>query len=197
MEQLKEKKRGLRRRILALRDALTFEERKKKSQAIKSLLFQLPEFLNARTVMFFISFRSEVLTEEMIKETIARKKKVVVPVTDRENHRLIPSELRDYDRDLVTSTYGIPEPKREKIKEVNVDEPDLIIAPGSVFDEKGRRIGYGGGYYDRLLRHLKGEKKVVALAFELQLVDEVPFSPERDIPVDIIITEKRVIRCQQ
>jgi 5-formyltetrahydrofolate cyclo-ligase len=196
MGSIKERKKALRKKILALRDALAPEERIRKSKAIKSLLFKLPEFIQAKTVMFFISFRSEVVTEEMIRETIARKKRVVVPVTDLEDHRLIISELKDYDHDLVKGTYGILEPKREKMKEVKVDEIDLVIAPGSVFDEKGRRIGYGGGYYDHLLPKLKRRTKVAALAFELQIVDEVPIHSERDIPVDLIITEKRVIRCR-
>jgi 5-formyltetrahydrofolate cyclo-ligase len=196
MESIKERKRALRKKVLALRDALTPEERVRKSRAIKSLLFQLPEFIQAKTVMFFISFRSEVLTEEMIKAAILLKKKVVVPVTDHENRCLVLSELQDYDHDLVPATYGILEPKKEKIKEVRPDELDLIVAPGSVFDEKGRRIGYGGGYYDKLLRCLQGKIPVTALAFELQIVNEVPCNPERDIPVDLIITENRMIRCR-
>ena len=196
MEDLKKRKRELRKKILTLRDALTPEERLQKSKAIKFHLFSLPQFIQAKTVMFFISFRSEVLTDEMIREALALKKKVVVPITDLEHHRLILSELEDYDRDLITSTYGIPEPKKEKIKEVSADRIDLIIAPGSVFDKKGRRIGYGGGYYDRLLRELKQETNVAALAFELQIVDEVPAERGRDIPVDLIVTEEKVIRCR-
>jgi 5-formyltetrahydrofolate cyclo-ligase len=196
MESMKERKRALREKVLALRDALTPEERVRKSRAIKSLLFRLPEFIQAKTVMFFISFRSEVLTEEMIKAAISLPKRVVVPVTDRENCRLVLSELQDYDHDLVPATYGILEPKNEKIKEVSPDELDLIVAPGSVFDEKGRRIGYGGGYYDKLLRCLQSKIPVTALVFELQIVDEVPCNPERDMPVDLIITENRVIRCR-
>jgi 5-formyltetrahydrofolate cyclo-ligase len=196
MEGLSEKKKALRKKILVLRDALTLEERIKKSRAIKSFLFSLPEFIQAEMVMFFISFRSEVLTEEMIKETIDRKQKVAVPVTDLEHRRLKISELEDYDSDLVLSTYGILEPKKEKVREVRPDEIDLVVAPGSVFDERGRRIGYGGGYYDRLLRELKQETKVAALAFELQIVDEVPAEQDRDIPVDLIITEERIIRCR-
>ena len=196
MESIKEKKRILRKKILTLRDALTPEERLQKSKAIKFHLFSLPQFIQAKTVMFFLSFRSEVLTEEMVREALALGKKVVVPVTDLEHHRLILSELEDYDHDLITSTYGIPEPKKEKIKEVSADRIDLIIAPGSVFDKKGRRIGYGGGYYDQLLRELQQEKKVAALAFELQIAEEVPADPGRDIPVDLIVTEERVIWCR-
>jgi 5-formyltetrahydrofolate cyclo-ligase len=196
MGELKERKRTLRKKVLALRDALTSEERVRKSKTIKFLLFSLPEFIQAKTVMFFVSFRSEVLTEEMIKAAIVLKKKVVVPVTDRENRCLVLSELQDYDHDLVPATYGIPEPKKEKMKEVSPEELDLIVAPGSVFDAKGRRIGYGGGYYDKLLRCLQVKIQVAALAFELQIVNEVPCNPERDIPVDLIITENRVIRCR-
>lgn len=196
MEDLKEKKRNLRKKILTLRDSLSYQDRLEKSRKIKANLFSLPEFIQAKTIMFFISFRSEVLTEEMIKDSMTLEKRVVVPVTDPEHHCLILSELKDYDHDLAPGSYGILEPKKEKIKEVKATELDLVIAPGSVFDESGRRIGYGGGYYDHFLKGVKKEAKVAALAFELQLVDEVPAYSGRDIPVDLIITEKRVIRCR-
>ena len=197
MDELTEKKGALRKRTLAVRDALSPEVRAKKSEQIRSLLFQLPEFVSAGTVMFFISFRSEVMTEGMIKGALALGKRVVVPVTDLDHRRLILSALEDFERDLAVSTYGILEPKREKVKEVRAEELDLIIAPGSVFDERGGRIGYGGGYYDELLGRVSGETLVAALAFQFQVVDEVPVREGHDIPVHKIITEERVIECRK
>jgi 5-formyltetrahydrofolate cyclo-ligase len=86
------------------------------------------------------------------------------------------------------------EPKPDRIKLIALEEMDLVITPGVVFDKKGCRIGYGGGFYDGLFKSLQKEKVSVALAFELQMVEEVPVD-NRDEPVDIIVTEGRVIRC--
>ena len=69
-----------------------------------------------------------------------------------------------------------------------------MIAPGAVFSANGNRIGYGGGFYDRLLR--ESGKKACALAFEMQILSDIPNNPEKDVPVDYILTENRVIICR-
>jgi len=195
-EDVRNKKKELRKKILALRDALPLEERRSKSKSIHSHLFSLPEFVAAKTVAFFVSFRSEVLTETMIRESLALGKVVVVPLIDLTNRRLKLSPIIDYPNDLAPGTWGILEPKPDRIRPVALEEIDLIITPGVVFDFKGRRIGYGGGFYDGLLRSLQKKMPSVALAFELQMVAEVPVVSTHDEPVDIIITEERVIRCK-
>jgi len=73
---------------------------------------------------------------------------------------------------------------------------DLLVVPGSVFDEVGNRIGQGIGFFDRLLSQIRGRIPIVALAFEVQIVSDVPVS-KKDVPVDLIVTEKRVIRCSK
>jgi len=197
MEDVRGKKRELRKKILALRDALSLEERQSKSKFIHFHLFSLPEFIAARSVAFFVSFKSEVTTESMIKESLALGKVVVVPITDLSNRRLKLSRIVDYMNDLAPGSLGILEPKPDRIRPVALEEIDLIITPGVVFDFKGHRIGYGGGFYDNLLKSLRKKKPSVALAFELQIMAEIPFDNTHDEPVDIIITEKRVIRCKQ
>jgi 5-formyltetrahydrofolate cyclo-ligase len=189
-------KKALRNKILALRDALSISERRQKSNAIQSLLFSLPEFTAAQRLALFVSFRSEVLTESIIRAALSLSKVVVVPITDLARRQLILSRLVDFDAELAPGTWGIPEPKPGCIRPVALNEPDLFIAPGVAFDRQGRRIGYGGGFYDRLLRALPVRKPVVALAFALQIVESVPFDPSLDEPVDIIITEEEIIDCR-
>ena len=192
-ESIGRQKAVIRKVVLGLRDALAPEERVSHSLLIKESLFKLPQFLSARTVMFYVSFRSEVETHAMIREALAAGKTVVVPITDMKSRRLVLSRLEDFNDDLAPGTWGILEPKTEKIRPVSYHDINLVIAPGAAFCANGNRIGYGGGFYDQLLRESK--KSAVALAFEMQLLSDVPFRPEQDVPVHYIITEKRVITC--
>lgn len=196
-EEIRSKKKDLRKKIIALRDTLPLEERKRKSNSIHSRLFSLPEFVAAKIVAFFVSFRSEVLTETMIREALSLGKVVVVPLTDLKQRRLTFSRMIDYTNDLAPGTWGILEPKPDCIRPVALEEIDLVITPGVVFNHKGSRIGYGGGFYDGFIKALKKKGTSVALAFELQMVGEVPVDSSHDEPVDIIITEERVIRCEE
>ena len=196
-EDIRNKKKELRKKILALRDTLPLEERGKNNKSIHSRLFFLPEFVTAKTLAFYVSFKSEVLTGTMIREALSLGKAVVVPITDLANRRLKLSRIVDYTADLAPGTWGILEPKPECIRPVALEEIDLVIVPGAVFDQKGCRIGYGGGFYDNLLKSVQERRPSVALAFELQMIEEVPVESGHDEPVDIIITEERVIRCKK
>lgn len=196
-EDVRNKKKELRKKILALRDTLPLEERGKKSKSIHSRLFSLPEFVTAKTLAFYVSFKSEVLTGTMIREALSLGKAVVVPITDLANRRLKLSRIVDYTADLAPGTWGILEPKPDRIRLMSLKEVDLIITPGAAFDQKGYRMGYGGGFYDSLLKSVQERRPSVALAFELQMVEEVPVESGHDEPVEIIITEERVIRCKK
>jgi 5-formyltetrahydrofolate cyclo-ligase len=191
-------KKALRNKILSLRDALSLDERRHKSNAIQSLLFSLPEFAAAQRLALFVSFRSEVLTESIIRAALSLSKVIAVPITDLARKQLSLSRITDYDTDLAPGAWGIPEPKPDRIRPVALDELDLVITPGAVFDRQGRRLGYGGGFYDGLLKSMPSRKPVIALAFALQMVDvdAVPFDPAHDQPVDIIITEDEIIYCK-
>jgi len=78
---------------------------------------------------------------------------------------------------------------------MNAGNIDLLVAPGAVFDDRGYRIGYGGGFYDKYIPRLKNACHVISLGFELQMVKMVP-NESFDKKVDMIITEKRIIRTK-
>jgi 5-formyltetrahydrofolate cyclo-ligase len=179
-------KKELRKQVLAARDSLASAERAEKSRQIAARLFLLPEFRQARTVLFFASFRSEVDTIPMIRLALTEGKRVVLPKVRGTGLELF--EVRDYDGDIAPGAWGIPEP--HGTAPVAIDDIDLIIVPGAGFDEQGNRIGYGAGFYDKLLPSFAGT--TVALAFELQIVPKVP-ADVHDVPVRKIVTEKRVI----
>ncbi len=184
-------KKMLRSSVLALRDSMDMTEIEEKSRIIKDRLLGLDEFLASRTVLFFLSFGKEVRTEEMVRESLALGKNVLVPKTDTKNHRLILSRLLDYDDDLAPGVWGIPEPRPKALRPVDPPEVDLVIVPGVAFDLDGNRLGYGGGYYDRLFPTLKKATPLVALAFACQLVATVP-TEEFDQQIDCLLTEESV-----
>ncbi len=182
----------LRREILARRDALPQEDRRSRSASIAGALFALPEYRAAGTVLFYVSFRSEVSTRRMIEQAVSHGKKVLAPKVDRRRRELRLFEIKDLSADLEAGYMNIYEPVEKRTREASPEEPDLVVMPGVGFDEKGNRLGYGGGYYDRLAMKLRSGIRLVALAFEEQMVDEVP-SLSHDRKVDMIITETRVI----
>lgn len=188
-------KRELRKGIIKERMSLKPEEVKQKSELIANRLFSLEEFEISKTVMLYLDFRNEVATEAIIQECFSQGKRVLIPITQLEPPKLIPSELKDYPGDLTTGTYGILEPQKDKIRLVEPEEIDLVLVPGVAFDIKGNRLGYGGGFYDRFLNRTKPGTPFIALAFELQVRDEVYPEPH-DHPVHYVITEERVIQNQ-
>jgi 5-formyltetrahydrofolate cyclo-ligase len=186
-------KEKVRKELIKLRKNLSKEDLFEKSNKIKNRLFKMNEFVQSSAILFYVSYDNEVYTHEIIKESIANKKIVVVPVTDKKNKILILSKLESWD-DLSLGEYNILEPRKEKIKEISIDKINLIIVPGVGFDESGHRIGHGKGYYDNLLKNTKS--KTIGLAFEFQVIKNIPFE-KHDIPIDKIVTEERIIVCEK
>jgi len=180
------KKQKLREEILKRLHSISKEEKEKKVRELKNKLFSLKEFKKAKCVMFYVSKHYEVNTHEMIDESIVMGKKVVVPVTLKEEKMLKPSELRDREKELIKSHYGIHQPREEHIRLVSLEEVDLMVVPGLAFDKSGHRLGHGGGYYDRFLEKAPPTIFTVGLAFDFQIMDELP-RHDTDIPVDKVI----------
>lgn len=161
------------------------------SEKISEKLHNLKEFQQANRILFYVSYNGEVDTHSILKKMLSSKKKVFVPLSNQKDHTLSISELRDFS-DLTPGTYGILEPKKGKIRPSSIHNIDIVLVPGVAFDTYGHRLGQGGGYYDWFLSQSTAVS--IALSFELQLVKEIPVE-SHDQSVDIIITEKQVIRC--
>jgi 5-formyltetrahydrofolate cyclo-ligase len=181
----------IRKDINGLRDSTDPAELDKLSERIKVNLFSTPEFMDAKTVMFYISKGSEVRTWEMIKNTVSMGKTVCVPLTDVKGNTITPYEVKS-NQDLGKGHFGIPEPRKDYCREVDAKDIDVVIVPGTAFDRKGERIGYGKGYYDRFLSRAANAKSI-GLAYGFQVVQRIP-SERHDVKVDIIVTERLVIR---
>lgn len=186
-------KKTIRKKILLNRDRISHALKAEKDSLIRQALCSLPEFINASTILFYASFRSEVDTQNIIKHELKAGKKLALPKVNKEGHRLMLYEVKDF-RELQPGFMGIPEPFVPDERFISVDEIDLVIIPGAAFDHSGNRLGYGAGYYDFLLSGRKKKKMIIiALAYEEQIVDSIP-QEEHDVKVDIIVTDKRVIR---
>jgi len=189
--QLKDKA-ALRKEILARRDSIPAVVKKIKDSAIEERMFSIDEIKNAKAVFFFASFRSEVDTFGMIRRSLGEGKRVVLPRVEGTNLGLYAITSLD---ELVPGYREIPEPSDlTDDRKVSIHDVDAIIVPGAAFDRSGNRIGYGGGFYDRLLAGLQKSIPVIAPTYEEQVVDSVTADPH-DKKVNIIVTDRQEIRC--
>ncbi|MBM4145340.1 MAG: 5-formyltetrahydrofolate cyclo-ligase [Nitrospira sp.] len=185
-------KKAIRKKILSKRDQIPHAIKAEKDLLIRNSLYTLSEFLDAKKILFYASFRSEVETHSMIKQTLKTGKNLILPRVYKKGHRLLLYELKDM-KELNAGFMGIPEPFVPDERIVSIDDIDLVIIPGAAFDYSGNRLGYGAGYYDSLLAERKKKIPVIAIAYEEQIVDSIT-PEEHDVKVDIIVTDKRVIR---
>ncbi|MBI2971101.1 MAG: 5-formyltetrahydrofolate cyclo-ligase [Candidatus Aenigmarchaeota archaeon] len=183
----------LRKLILKQRNALDAHSRELKSLAIAKNVLSLDFVSTAKTICTYVTKGSEVDTKQLIPELFKRGKTVLVPVVVKETLAL--SELRSLD-ELVEGAFDVPEPKQEHLRPVIPSAADVIIVPGVAFDSHGRRIGYGKGYYDRLLKSLSEETTIVGMAYDVQVVERLP-SDDHDAPMQYIVTETAIIQCRR
>jgi len=179
----------LRRRILAQRDTLGAGRRAALSSVIFRTVQELPPFAAARTVLAYSSFGSEPETDAFLVAVLEEGKTLVLPRVDRPTRSLELYRVTEPGRQLRPGVWGIREPDPAGCPPVSPGEIDFVLVPGLVFDVKGGRIGYGAGYYDRLLYRCPPTAALVAGAFELQVVPEVPMAPH-DRRVDRVVTER-------
>ncbi len=193
MTQAEEKK-ALRKQIIAERNKLSDTEIYAKSSAITRRLIGDDVFIGSDTIMMFVSYKTEVRTWELMDLVVSSGKTLAIPRVEGE---VIRFYIVDGPEDTEPGCMGIMEPRDRCPEYIPPEDKSrvLMITPGVAFDEEGRRMGYGGGYYDRYFERYPGLRKA-ALAFELQITDHVP-TEETDVKVDMIYTETRKIVCGQ
>ncbi len=166
------------------------------SRQICRRLAGLGEYVHAATVMFYVDMYGEVCTRQFLPAVWRDGKRIVVPYCRPERLELYYLEGLD---ELSPGTMRIPEPKAElrgrADRKADVSQVDLIVVPGVAFDRRGGRLGHGKGYYDRLLRRVRPDTALIGLAFECQLLPEVPMLPH-DVYVHKLITEEAVYDCR-
>lgn len=184
--------RQIRRAMLAQRRALPERERLERSQRVWQRLATLPWYHNANVILGYMAFDKEVLTDGLLRQATAAGKRVVVPTVQVELQQLVLYAIRDLERDVAPGFHGILEPRCQYTSPVDVEELELAIVPGVAFDLQGGRLGFGAGFYDRLLSRFPPGVPKVAIAYDFQIVPRLP-RQSHDIALDAIVTESRVI----
>ncbi|GMU73322.1 MAG: 5-formyltetrahydrofolate cyclo-ligase [Burkholderiales bacterium] len=188
---LREAKQAMRLAMVAARDALDPTWRARASAELVERIASLPTFARARSVLLTAPFRSEWDAAPLIERALAHGKDVSLPRVNEPERMLEICRIEDPATDIVPGHRGIPEPSGRCI-EIVPASIDWVLVPGIAFDPTGARLGYGGGYYDRLLPILAADAARVAGAFSVQIVARVPSAPH-DIRMDTVVSEVGVV----
>jgi 5-formyltetrahydrofolate cyclo-ligase len=184
-------KEELRKRCAALRRTLQPATRQQYAQQMCELLVAHEAFQRATVVLAYSALKFEIDPRAAVERAWALGKAVALPRTLPETREIVPHRYRAGDT-LAESGFVIQEPLVEA-PEVDASAVDLVLLPGLGYDTRGQRLGFGQGYYDRLLPRLPNATRI-GLCYELSLLAEVP-NAAHDAPVDFVVTERRVIRC--
>jgi len=182
-------KQKIREKLLKKRSHLSREDVIDKSKRIHRRLLNTKQFTDARIIMFYMPKDNEVDTRQTISLAIRKGKTVCLPYIDKDSHMIYPAIIRNMKKDIAKGTFGILEPRRKTSRPKKID---IIIVPGAAFDTECRRLGRGKAYYDRFLKNKKDIPRI-GLGFDFQIVKKLPENIY-DIPMDIVITEKKIIK---
>ncbi|MBL8540821.1 MAG: 5-formyltetrahydrofolate cyclo-ligase [Betaproteobacteria bacterium] len=190
-----ESKRALRTSLSSLREQFSPAVRAAFSRRITHTLLALPEYRRARVVMAYMSMGAEFETEAFVQRVLADGKRLVLPRVNRGERRLDLFAVSDLEAELAPGVWGILEPLPERCATVAATAVDFVLVPGLGFDGDGGRLGYGGGFYDRLLVAMTTATRVAA-AFSAQVVDAVPMTAH-DQRVELVVTEDGLLRSRR
>ena len=184
----------IRKQILKLRDGLTKDEMEERSRLIFERLSLIDEYIQAQNILIYASMGSEVITDDIILDSLANGRNVFCPkVTDKNNGIMEFVRISSLE-ELTEGYFSIREPELSDESEVATGlsaDTTLVIMPGVAFDRSRNRIGYGGGYYDRCLaKH--SDLHTIAICYDLQIVENGLKIGEHDIRPDKVITESTV-----
>lgn len=188
-------KQTIRKNILALREQLSPDARAAYSAAISARLLRLPEYRQADTVLGYMNFGTEFASGLWAAQVLAEGKRLVLPRVNHHTSRLDLYRVEDLESQLATGLWGIREPIAERCERLGgPNEVEFVLLPGVAFARDGARLGYGKGFYDRLLAQMTHRPALVAAAFAVQIVEQIP-QEATDIKVEWIITEQETIFC--
>lgn len=189
------RKQALRQSIIAAREKLPAPERLRLSRAVIGSVCDLPAYRQAQTVLGYLNFGAELAAELWVRQALSDGKRVLLPRVNRASMHLDLYRVQDLREDVAPGLWGIREPVVERCtREDALGTVDFILLPGVAFTRAGARLGYGGGFYDKLLARMPDRPALVAGAFALQVVPDIP-QENTDRRIEWLVTEDETIRC--
>jgi 5-formyltetrahydrofolate cyclo-ligase len=192
-----ESKSAIRKQLLAQREQLPADMRAVHSTAIIERLLRLRAYRQADTVLGYMNFGAEFASEFWVRQVLADGKKLALPRVNHHTGQLDLYRVEDMENQLAAGLWGIREPIVERCERLTViNEVEFALLPGVAFARDGARLGYGRGFYDKLLARMAIRPALAAAAFELQIVEQIP-QEVTDVKVEWIITERETIACSE
>lgn len=179
-------KKYFREKMLNIRNNLDNNFVVKNSNIIQNNLLNIDEYINSKSIYIYMDINNEVNTKQIILNALDNNKKVAIP---KISNNIMNFYYIQNINQVKKGYFNILEPTTNDIA---LDDNSLIILPGIVFSKSKNRIGYGKGFYDKYLS-VNNKNIKIALCYDFQIIDSIPHT-KNDIPLDIIITEKRIIK---
>jgi 5-formyltetrahydrofolate cyclo-ligase len=189
---IRDRKQYIRRSIRTVRRGLSAAERLARSRRIWERVVALSCYQHARVVLGYMAFNHEVLTDGLMRQAMASGKQIVLPMVQTDGEGMALYAIEDLEHDVTPGYRGVLEPQPQRTRAVAPETLELALIPGVAFDLRGGRLGFGAGFYDRLLSRLPRDIPTVGLAFDFQVIPRLPSQPH-DIMLDAIVTERGVI----
>ncbi|BCS88693.1 5-formyltetrahydrofolate cyclo-ligase [Pseudodesulfovibrio sediminis] len=187
-------KNAVRARLLEQRQTLTQEQIRAASLQAVELIRTLFEWKNATEALMYWPIKGEVDLRPLVAELWQRECRVLMPRCRPDQQGIMDLACAACESDLIPGEYSVMVPDSNTCPAVNECNPQIALIPGVGYDRKGNRIGFGGGYYDRLLaKESMRDTLVVGVGYDFQLIDHIPTQPW-DKPVDVVCTEKELWR---
>jgi 5-formyltetrahydrofolate cyclo-ligase len=188
-------KSGIRKQVLALREQLAPDTRAAYSAAISARIGDLDIYRQAGTILGYMNFGAEFASELWVQQVLEDRKKLALPRVNHHTNQLDLYWVEDLESQLEVGLWRIREPIVERCERLGtLNEVEFALLPGVAFTRDGARLGYGGGYYDKLLGRMTLRPALAAAAFAQQIVEQIP-QEKTDMKVGWIITEQETIVC--
>lgn len=194
---MNETKARLRKELVAKRDALPPGAQERFARAVVEKLAALPQYAAARSVLATMSIGSEWSTRPFLDRARADGKAIFLPrITDVRPKRLQLHRVADLDRDLRPGVWDIPEPDPARCPEGEITDVDFALVPALAIDREGYRLGYGAGYFDKLLAGRGPNTFCVTALPSPFVVDLLPHEPH-DITLHLIVSDAGAIAVKR
>jgi 5-formyltetrahydrofolate cyclo-ligase len=186
-------KAALRKAILSRRAGLNEKEVRLASLAATVLVERLERWRSAKEVMVYLAFKGEIETTELLQDLWNRRVRVLAPRCRPWEDGILDVACISCLSDLAPGAYGILEPKEDRCPTLGRFSPGVALIPAVAFDRRGARLGFGQGYYDRLLAGSQFDNTfLIGLAHSFQVVEHLP-RDSWDKPVHVVVTEEEII----